>query len=80
MISGNAIGNSQIAGAPSSAPQIPTQTIASRWSNPVNGCRNPALNPAVVLPAVCASAGSATSSSDPEMATASAACLAIAFI
>src|SRR3954449_5773187 len=79
MISGNAIGNSQIAGAPSSAPQIPTQTIAKRWSNPVSGCRNPVPNPAALLATVCASAGSAMSASNPEMATARAARLAIAF-
>ncbi len=35
MTSGKVIGRIQIAGAPSCAPQIPTATIAIRWSMPV---------------------------------------------
>ncbi len=37
MIIGNTTGKSQIAGAPSCAPQSPTATIASTWSNPEIG-------------------------------------------
>jgi hypothetical protein len=38
---GKVIGSTQIAGAPSCAPQMPTATIAIRWSTPVKGCSSP---------------------------------------
>src|SRR5207248_5912544 len=67
-----AIGSSQIAGAPSSAPQIPTLTIAKRWSRPESGCRKPAANPAALPPAECAEAGAAKRVANAKTGTASA--------
>jgi len=56
MTSGNVIGSTQIAGLRSCAPHRPTATIATRWSNPVIGCRKPLCNPLATPAPVCASA------------------------
>ena len=45
MTIGKTTGNTQIAGAPSCAPHIPTATIARMWSIPEMGCQKPLAKP-----------------------------------
>ena len=49
-------GNSQIAGAPSCAPQRPTAIMASTWSRPEIGCSKPVRKPAACPACTCAQA------------------------
>src|SRR5262245_13393710 len=54
---GNVTGSTQIAGAPSWAPHMPTATIAMTWSRPKIGCSIPATKPPPTSPwPTCASA------------------------
>ena len=54
---GNVTGNSHMAGAPSCAPQRPTETIARIWSSPEIGCLKPERNPPASPATICALAG-----------------------
>jgi hypothetical protein len=48
MTSGKTTGRIQIAGAPRKAPQRPTATIATTWSQPRIGCQNPLAKPVLI--------------------------------
>jgi len=59
------------------APQMPTPSMASKWSMPVNGCARPARKPALSPWPGCAMAGKASRHS---AATAAVCCISLALI